>query len=1114
MAEQVEITNVGNNGVASEVTLKLLLDAIEKMAKNAGLDPKTVKEKTKQLQEETKGIKNIIFSLDDNSEALEDNTEAIKDSTGYMTKFKSMLANSVLISLGAVTGSLTGLTKEVFGSQTSLAAFSQHLPFVGTHLAVMANYLDETVNSFRTLSNVGASFNNSLVDLRRSAAESHMALSEYTDLIRRNSERLASFGGTVTNGTQQTKRLFSALGPDLQQQLMTMGLTVTDINEGLIFFQHITRSGARTQQRDTQAQAIAAAEYIKQLNTLSKLTGQDAASMREKLAAQQSDIAFQMRLAKMSVEERELVQAGLAEAFALQGETGAQYFKQQLLGMPPLTEATRMLVATMPNAAAQLANLARITTGTNMSMSQFNAGSVDRMGDFIEGAARDAQSLESVLAAASAGLDGQGKVMLDIFREQNIDMAKYFDQNGKLNRQMLDQDLKEAAAEADRSDRINRSIQSFQNNISTLRSKIMNALVDSGIFDAAANAIEGFTALFDNKEIYQNILVPLTNFANDIKNIAESFMKDFNAEGFWAAIGKMIGNVVTSDTVSNLFSGIIDGIGTAIGSAVSAAWDNSPIITAIVLGFGAVFAAAKIKNALVGLLSAGGGGGGGGGGLSGLGAGLRSLGRGTGLGIASVGRGLGVGLNASLRGLATGLAAFANPATLIGLGAITLAVNGFALALRLAGPSLEQFGNMIKSVFEGAKPLLEGFAEVLRGLGDGVGSILEGISTAFIGLGTGIKTVLEGISTSFVGLGTGIKTVLDGVSNVVTSIGNGITSVITSIANGIGNVIGKITEYKAAGIEATTAQIERLSAIPGTNLEAAARGIEQMKLALEGFQPGFFESLGSFLTNSPEQMTTTTTNIQTLSAAFATMNPEQISAASNAVKLMGESLVAFAKGLAANTGSSFLESIASWFGSGEEESIVDKVVNMSAAFAALNGEAVIAGSKGVNSIAKSLQNLAASKIKDFEFNGNLIRQIERISKNASGITTAAASLQTISQIRGLDTNISSFNSSLDFSVIDNYADSIENLKEALEELNKVLAKSNDTLLTERLSAGELLQDVGVTNRLTSDRIETLNTTLVDILNILTENRDIDTRIERNTRTFGSDISRGTISTIR
>ena len=1062
MAEQVEITNVGNTGVASEATLKLLLAAMEKMAKSAGVDSTATTSKVKSLrQEELRSTITATKETKENTKAVSENTEAVENATSRLNALGNMALNGVGSALGILFKSTIGIGKEFFGTSNSLQAFSYHIPLVGQYLEGMTGYLEDSVQSLRSLSGSGASFNNSLVELRVSAAESYMSLNDYTDMVRRNTERLSGFGGTVTQGTFQTRQLFKALG-STQQELMNIGLSFADINESLINYQYLNRAGSRAQQRDVNAQAQAAAEYIKQLNTLAKLTGQDVKSMQDKLSAQQADVAFQMKLAQLRPEERDKVQQGLAEAMAMAGETGALYFKQQFLGMPPLTEATALFASTMGESADAIRRMQEEATNTGVSLEQFSAGSVSRLADFVEGSAVAGARLEDVLAAASGGLEGPAAAISAIFQEQGKQFSTYLDANGNFLREKFEQDVKSAQEELAARDNVTTAMNAFESTIASIKTNILNQFVESGVFEAAGKAITAFGNLLSA------ILTPerLENISKFFDNITSAL------EGFGTAIANMSIDEIVVEGLKSIFAGI--------GDAIAYSWNNAPITTAIVAGLGAAFVALKagLVGKLLGSVLGSGG--------NAAGAAAGGAGRGIGAGIAGLGKGIGVGTSSILKGLATGIRAFANPATIAGLGPfaaglgiVTLAVNGFALALRIAGPALEPFGNMIKSVFEGLKPVLEGFAEVLRGFGEGFESIFNGVS------------------------------------NVITSIGTSITSVITGVSDSIGNVIAKITEYRTSGIEATTNQIERLSAIPGTNLEAAARGLEQMKVALEGFQPGFFDSLGAFFTGgaASEQMTATTANIENLAAAFSRMNPEQITSASASVKLMGESLVAFATGLAANTGQSFIESIASWFGTGDNDSVIDKVINMSTAFSNLNGEAIIAGAAGVSAIANSLQQFANSSIEDFEFNGNFVRQIERIADNAANINAAAQSLDTISRIQGIDTVITSFSSSLDFSSVDNYAASIENLKNVLVELNEVLASTNDTWMTERMSSGELLQQVGSTNRLTSDKIEILNNTLLEILRIMNQNVEIDTRIERNTRSFGTDISRGIISNL-
>ena len=58
MAEEVQINNVGGEGVASEVTLARLVSITEAMAKKAGVNPEDVTKKLKALADSTdKSIK-------------------------------------------------------------------------------------------------------------------------------------------------------------------------------------------------------------------------------------------------------------------------------------------------------------------------------------------------------------------------------------------------------------------------------------------------------------------------------------------------------------------------------------------------------------------------------------------------------------------------------------------------------------------------------------------------------------------------------------------------------------------------------------------------------------------------------------------------------------------------------------------------------------------------------------------------------------------------------------------------------------------------------------------------------------------------------------------------
>jgi len=159
----------------------------------------------------------------------------------------------------------------------------------------------------------------------------------------------------------------------------------------------------------------------------------------------------------------------------------------------------------------------------------------------------------------------------------------------------------------------------------------------------------------------------------------------------------------------------------------------------------------------------------------------------------SAGKGIGGFIGGILKGIASGLAAISNPATLVGLLAVVAAINGIALAIRLASPAFEPIG-----------VLLDKF-------GAGVNKIFKGLGAFVESTGKSIRSVVEGIGTA------------------------------------IGDVVEKLSKMSTAGTEATTKQIKELSKIPSDKLLAAAKGIDAMKAALDGFGGGTFSKIAGKL---------------------------------------------------------------------------------------------------------------------------------------------------------------------------------------------------------------------------------------------------------------------------
>jgi hypothetical protein len=172
----------------------------------------------------------------------------------------------------------------------------------------------------------------------------------------------------------------------------------------------------------------------------------------------------------------------------------------------------------------------------------------------------------------------------------------------------------------------------------------------------------------------------------------------------------------------------------------------------------------------------------GGGKIAGAAKGLATMGK-------AAGKSIGAFIGGILKGIASGLAAFANPAALAGLLAVTV-------ALKVLEDTFEPIGKFVESVGKAIKSTFEGIGEVVGRIGDSVGTI------------------------------------------------------ITKMGDSIGAVVDKISGMSTAGTDATTKQIKELSKIPAEPMLAVAKGINAMKKALDGFGGGTLSKIGDSLFGS------------------------------------------------------------------------------------------------------------------------------------------------------------------------------------------------------------------------------------------------------------------------
>ena len=547
MAEEVKIVDVAG-GPAAEATLQELLKVMKgSSGGTGGGGPSDAASKASDLY--TTAVTRGTKSQAKNTKGLEKSTTALEKMAsavgGLVTGAFGLLKNV----LGGVIGISTNLVK-AFGDGTgTLTDMVSAIPGIGSILGMFTGYLDNTLTVFQQLSSSGASFNNNLTLLRVSAAGAKVSLESFAGLIGQNTEGLAAFGGTVTQGAIMFGKARRALNK-YEGDLLNMGLTFEEINEGLMDYMTLNRAGSRGQQQDMAALAEGSAMYSKSLMTLSKLAGKDIKAQKEALAAKQNDIAFQMQLAKLRPEERAKVQAGLAEALAAGGDVGAEYFKQQFLGMPPLTSATQMFVSTMGDSATAIRAMHEQATNTGVTMEQFSAGTAGRLADFVEGQAKAGASMETMLMAAGAGLDGPAGEIAQIMNDMGIKFTDYTDANGNFNKAKFIQDAEAAQKENDKRDEAAQGLLAFQQTLRNIKLAFETNIV-APITKAVGPQLKLLGEAFSNANS-----TTLTPFIEKIGAEIEKVTADINKFGVAGALDSLITRIGVA--AKPVFTGMMD----------------------------------------------------------------------------------------------------------------------------------------------------------------------------------------------------------------------------------------------------------------------------------------------------------------------------------------------------------------------------------------------------------------------------------------------------------------------------------------------------------------------------------------------------------------------------
>lgn len=328
---------------------------------NEAFSASDIKKFKDELRKSADTTKNITAQEKKNLEKLlKSREELIKASTnlrGHFTKFgKSVgMTDYLAVKFGKgleTTAGFTGkLGKAMYEGTGQIQDFTDTLKEfgpIGDMLARLGSTIGGSLDMYRTLSDVGASFSQNLITMRETAARAGLPLEDFANMVGKNAEELARLFGTTSQGAIEFSNLSRQLRTTYIEDLAPLGLTVEQLNEQLLTSFAINRRSGNFQTMTDNQRIAAGASLIKQMDRLAKLTG----AQRDDIAAQMEEQLSNSRFLAAVQNMGPLIKAE-AESFAASVAMISKDLApgiQDLIasGGVPVTQAAQQLVQAMP----------------------------------------------------------------------------------------------------------------------------------------------------------------------------------------------------------------------------------------------------------------------------------------------------------------------------------------------------------------------------------------------------------------------------------------------------------------------------------------------------------------------------------------------------------------------------------------------------------------------------------------------------------------------------------------------------------------------------------------------------------------------------------------------
>ena len=368
--EQIKKILEGLKGMAGDSREQAAKRRVE--AERLIIQKKTNKELDRYLSDLREGTKKDK----DAQKAVKDLTESIEDAREQHEKARKQAER--------LTTSFIGLGSAAMRGEGTISSFTDNfkgLGVIGDSFGYLGNRLDVNIETFRQLSQIGATFGQSIVELRQAAATAALPLDDFAALVGNNSESLAALFGSTTQGAKGIALLGEQVRDVGIDRLAPLGFTVDEVNETLLLNLERQRRTNMFSRMTDQQRINSAIRFAEELDRLARLTGAQRDELRAQIEQQQSNAKFQAFLQGATDGARSRLEGFAASVGNI--APGLNEGFQDLIANAgvPVTESALALVQNIPQASRVVQDLiSGVTTSEQALATLRNAAgaSVDR----------------------------------------------------------------------------------------------------------------------------------------------------------------------------------------------------------------------------------------------------------------------------------------------------------------------------------------------------------------------------------------------------------------------------------------------------------------------------------------------------------------------------------------------------------------------------------------------------------------------------------------------------------------------------------------------------------------------------------------------------------------